>query len=469
MTIRHRSGQPAATDRIARTSGWRAVTATLIRFEAWLPALCGAVWWVVFYPGFFGEDSLINLNEVRSGTITVWFTAWWIYVVDFLTLGTRAIPLLTLVTVLTLQYALYLWAVTCFPAGAVRTFAVLSIAASPLVGAIGVQLRHDASMTAGLLLCTVAITRTWPPILRWGPQPFLLLVIAAPLVATRHNGVPTLLGAAGLCVLLFGWAQWRQAAALAAVAAAAMAITVGATRASGNVDSIDPVQTVEWLMADISCLLTKDGIEASPDESAVLGRIASTEDWPHQRACVFMNPIFVAPTFRPDAIRSNYGPLLRVWLSLGARYPAEMVAVHLVRVRAFVPPLITGLPSNELMPFIHSTILPNDFGLEWAFPTLATWVRPVVRAWNALRFLLANVALWLMVLCIAAWKWPVRRRALVPAIVIGLSLELGLLVTAPISEGRYGLFILACGQLTGLFLVLEAVGASRRSSTCRPM
>ena len=75
------------------------------------------------YPGLFGEDSLMNLTEARDGPVSVWFTAWWIYVIRFVTFGTRAIPLLTLFGVLTLTFAVRYWAAACLPEGASRALA----------------------------------------------------------------------------------------------------------------------------------------------------------------------------------------------------------------------------------------------------------------------------------------------------------------------------------------------------------
>ena len=52
------------------------------------------------YPGLFGEDSLITLGQARSGDITVWFTAWWVWLIKAFSLNTHAIPALTLAGVL---------------------------------------------------------------------------------------------------------------------------------------------------------------------------------------------------------------------------------------------------------------------------------------------------------------------------------------------------------------------------------
>ena len=114
-----------------------------------------------------------------------------------------------------------------------------------------------------------------------------------------------------------------------------------------------------------------------------------------------------------------------------------------------------GLPDYSRVPFLHSTILSNDFGLAWAFPPLAETARLPIRVWNALRVVLANTALWLLALALVIWKRTDLRPGLVPTLIFGIVLNLGLLATAPISEGRYGLLILVTGQLTTVYLLLD--------------
>lgn len=439
----------------------------LTRVERWLPAAAALIWWTAFYPGLFGDDSLIHLGDARIGHIPVWFTAWWIYVVEFVSAGTRAIPMLTLAGVLTLQYAAYYWLRTALPGGATRAVTVLLIALTPLVGAMGIQVRHDVPMTAALLLCAAVLTRTW------NGAPFhvldiALLIVAVPLLPTRHNGVPTI-AITALVLLWWGRRRWRQAVALLLVAAGAWTITVAATRTSGNTSTVQPAQTVEWVMGDISCVLSKEGVVATAGEWATLERIVPRELWPQPRACVVMNPILASPSFSTTAVETHLRELAGVWRSLAARYPSQMIAAHARRVRLFLPPLVGGPP--EVVSFLHSTILPNDLGLEWKWPALAERARLVVRLWNALGWILANSALWLLVLIAAAWRLPSYRAALVPVIIIGTVLNLGLIAAAPISEGRYGLFILICGQGAALFLALDrfvtrsVARSSDRSST----
>lgn len=413
--------------------------ARLVALERWLPLLAGVGWWITFHPGFLSEDSFINLADARSGVISVWFTAWWVYVVDALSIGTRVISLITLVSVIGLQYAVYFWVVTVFPGTPARAVTVLLTALSPLVGAMGIQVRHDVAMGCGLLICAAVLTRTWTAA-TLGRREYLLLLVTMPLIATRHNGVPTLVAAAVL-VLIAGVRRWRQAAALLAVAAGATVITYAATRASANQHSVDPVQTVEWLMGDISCVLSR-GAEPTEAEWATLTQIAERAAWPQVDACRVMNPILIERHANQAAVVVNYRAVIGVWGSLARRYPLGMLAAHASRVRLFLPPL----PPFEVPSFLHSTIVPNDFGLDWTFPALAERARVVVRAWNALGVVLANSMIWLIVLIVTAWRAPSRRDRLIPTIIIALALNLGLLAAAPISEGRYGMFILICGQ-----------------------
>ena len=270
----------------------------LVARERWLPALAGVAWWITFYPGFFGDDSLINLTEARSGAFSVWFTAWWVYLVDALSLGTRAIPLLTFVGVLTLEYAAYLWIATVFPKGPARAITVLVMSFTPLIGAMGIQVAHDVAATAGLLLCAAVATRVWTTAIDSTPLDYATLVLAMPLIATRHNGMPTVAATAAGLLLVSGARRWRPSAALVAAAAGAAVITYGATRAAGHTESVHPVQTVEWLMGDISCVLTKEGVEPTAEEWSTLTRIADRSDWPQERACWVMNPILASAVVR---------------------------------------------------------------------------------------------------------------------------------------------------------------------------
>lgn len=434
-----------------------------VRHEAWLPFVAGTLWWVALYPGLFGEDSLITLAEARSGHVTVWFTAWWIYLVRFVSLDTHAIPLVTLAGIWLLVWSTREWAASALPPGPSRRLAITTIAASPLIGALGIQLRHDAWMTSGLLLWAATVTRTRGFRESLTMVDYLQLAAVVVLVPTRHNGLPTLVvGSLALLCLYLG-SRRRFAAILLIVGLGGLGLTTVATRAAGATHSVDPAQMVEAVSADISCLISR-GVEPSEADWTTLESIAARPDWAQPRACQFVNPIFAAPSFRLEAFEGRTSALLRVWLDLTWKAPLEVVAIRAQRATLFLPPLATGLPDATATPFIHSTILPNDFGLTFAFPRVAEAARVPARLWNAGRMVLANAALWLIALWGLAAMVPALRPGLVPAAVLSSTLLLGLLVTAPISEGRYGLLILICGQLAALHELVQRFGAGASGS-----
>ena len=414
----------------------------LARREWCLPAAAALAWWALFYPGFISEDSLITLNEARAGNASVVFTAWWVFVVDALTLGTRAIPMLTLINVMVLEYAAYWWMTTVLPKDRARAVTVLFIAVSPMVAALGIQIRRDAAMTSGLLLCAIALTRTWAPGARFSRIDFAALALAVPLVSTRQNSTPTLIATA---VLLLAVRKWRHAAAIAAVAVGAITVTYAATRAAGHTSPVDSIQAVDAVMADISCLLSDPNVAATEAEWAALSPIASRNDWPQEGACWYINPMLRSRTFNAVAVPQNYDGITGVWLSLASRYPLKMAAAHAKRVRMFLPPFAIGIPHRLVENYLHSTILPNDFGLAWKFPALAERARIIVRAWNAASLVLSHAGLWLIVLLIFAWRGQ-QYRVLLPTCMMAVALDAGLVMATPVSEGRYGLFILICGQ-----------------------
>jgi hypothetical protein len=107
----------------------------------------------------------------------------------------------------------------------------------------------------------------------------------------------------------------------------------------------------------------------------------------------------VVDKFEGDALLAFFGILPRPLSPQESAYQACLAAVAMLQRVEFLnaqrlangqPPFVTGISDSLRVGFLHSTILPNDFGLRWQFPALATRARNVVRAWNALGFILAS-------------------------------------------------------------------------------
>jgi len=100
-------------------------------------------------------------------------------------------------------------------------------------------------MVAGFLLCLAVITRSRSsPAVRLRAIDYLQLALAALLIPTQHNGLPTLLAAAVLGLIVLRLQRVRFALTLAAVAGGVFVVTMSATRAAGREHSIDPVQAL---------------------------------------------------------------------------------------------------------------------------------------------------------------------------------------------------------------------------------
>ena len=171
---------------------------------------------------------------------------------------------------------------------------------------MGIQVTHDVAATSGLLLCAAFVTRAWTTD-RFAPLDYATLALAMALVATRHNGMPTVAATAAGLLLVSGASDGGRHAALIAVAAGAAVITYGATRAAGHTESVHPIQTVEWLMADISCVHQRRAssrprtngrsltAHRRPDRLAAGTRVPRHEPGP------------ATPSFNTTAVASNYG------------------------------------------------------------------------------------------------------------------------------------------------------------------
>ena len=57
-------------------------------------------------------------------------------------------------------------------------------------------------------------------------------------------------------------------------------VTQAATLAAGRSHSIDPVQAVEWMMADISCMVTDSGVEPTAMNGARSRRLPAATTGP---------------------------------------------------------------------------------------------------------------------------------------------------------------------------------------------
>jgi len=177
----------------------------------------------------------------------------------------------------------------------------------------------------------------------------------------------------------------------------------------------------------------------------------TVKDWSSRSACVWFNDSKVF-TSRTDNIDKK---IPMAWFELATKNPSFIIETHLNRHKYLVPIPYNGLPR---MPFIHTIIENPNMGIKYRNPAVSETLRVYPRLWNFFNYIFGYAGFWLaFIFSISWWRkdfWLLRIG------LVGLILSLGLFVFAPISDGRFSLFILIAGQLILVGKVIERIRVS---------
>ena len=151
-----------------------------------------AIWWVIFFPGFFSGDSFGAVNIAKTGEMTNAYTASWAIYVRLFSFHGHAIALLTLINGFLLVYSVTRLGYSLFSnrTAAISTF-LLTL--TPVVSGMGVTLWHDILMSAGIVLVTGFFINYQRDPKNVKSIIFKDLIPGAILTSFRPNGLPTLL------------------------------------------------------------------------------------------------------------------------------------------------------------------------------------------------------------------------------------------------------------------------------------
>ena len=111
----------------------------------------------------------------------------------------------------------------------------------------------------------------------------------------------------------------------------------------------DHQRAVAFLRGQQVGLAADGAVQLTDAEWAGLEPIADKTDWPQPVACRFVSPLFIAPSFKIDAVEAATPGLVRTWLSLLRRYPIKLAFVHMRRVNLFLPPFVAGESARALI------------------------------------------------------------------------------------------------------------------------
>ncbi len=391
------------------------------------------IWWVVFFPGFFSGDSFAAVQMARSGELTNSFTASWALYVRFFSLHGNAIWLLTLVNGLVLVFAVTRFAYSLFSA---RTAAIASflLTLTPVVAGMGITLWHDILMSAGLLLLTSFFTTLLKGVRIGRSEIATQLIFGAVLISFRPNGLPTFL-VFSIFILIVNFRKDLAKYLVTGIVITALVTFLGSQVVLG-LSPINSYYAQEWMRNDISCFANTTAGIGFVEKN--IPNIGNTKSWKSQSACTFLNDASITNQNKIDA--QEFVP--SAWLQLVKNEPAFVLSTHLQRNAYLIPIPLFGIPTE---PFLHSTIEFKDQGIEWAFPSLAEQARTTMRLWNSIRGVTGWAGLWILVTLLLMLS--TKKKELLPAFVMSLSLIGILFVLSPIPDGRYALFALIAGQI----------------------
>ena len=423
---------------------------TDFKFSLLRNSIIQVIWWIIFFPGFFSGDSFGAVQMARSGDLTNSFTASWAIYVRIFSLHGNAIWLLTLLNGLVLVFAVTRLAYSLF---STRTAAIASfvLTLTPVVVGMGITLWHDIPMTAGLLLLASFFT-IFVKGERIGRLEILSqLLFGSVLISFRPNGLPTLL-VFSTAILIFNFRKSLIKYLVAGIATSGIVTLVGSQVILG-LSPINDYFAQEWMRNDISCFA--DTVAGAGFVEKNIPNIGNTETWRSNAACTFLNKAAITNEDKVDA--QEFVP--SAWFKLLKQDPAFVLKTHLQRNAYLIPVPLFGIPTT---PFLHSTIEYEFQDIEWAFPSVAEPARAPMRLWNALRGITGWAGMWTLITLLLLIG--TKKRELLPALLMSVSLIGILFVFSPIPDGRYALFALIAGQIALIGKIVEwaQTGSNRR-------
>jgi hypothetical protein len=306
---------------------------------------------------------------------------------------------------------------------------------------MGITLWHDIPMTSGMLLISTALIQLLKN--RKTRRSIFInsLIPGSVLLTFRPNGLPTLV----LFAICY-FAYTRSSTLLKPIVISIIISTLVTLTGSYLVLRETPINNYYgqfWMQYDISCFASTPEGEGFIEENLP---VADTETWASSAACSFIGK----SNLSSEQINESTKYVPGAWIKLMIQNPIFVLKTHLQR-NEYLVPFIIGKP--QLVPFLHSTIEIADNGIQWSNPEVAEKARAVMRAWNAARSVLAFSGMWMLLLWIQVLIFK-RKEWVIPGI-MSFSLSLILFVFAPIPDARYSLYVLICGQICLISVILN--------------
>ena len=287
-------------------------------------------WYVSLFPGRIGYD-YVQLSEIiRNGKSTDWWSPLYFWVFKLLTFNASTIAIISFVQLIILYLVVNTFMKLFeFDSPVYRNSRIL-IFANPLFGAFAVNVTHDVTLTAGvILLCALNFKDFWT---QQKSAP-ILYVFSYLLLLTSFTGIPIII------VSLLIHAVSRNLKILATALCSLLLIMMPVI---ASVDPINQDQSKYFtLIADMKCIIQHPDAHLNEKQLELISKLSATENWRTGESCRKSVPAQTnwSVLREPD----NLGTALAIL----AHYPILTLSAHIQRTAGVLPPPFPG-PDNQI-------------------------------------------------------------------------------------------------------------------------
>lgn len=300
-----------------------------------------AFWYLSLFPGRLGFDYSEAIRIMNRGESTSWWTSsyWWFLRITSLDGETIAIS--SLVTLLILGYSLVHLCDSLPVATQIKEKSLVIISLTPLYGAFGVNVSHDALLTASIILFTSVQIRLYSRLEKNTRADFSTLVLASLAAITTHYGIFVI--AINIICILF---QYR-AKIYILIAPLSLLIMQLSTFGVTQVPTFGPISP---MVADIKCVTQHPGADISESEWEYLIAIAPRSEWQNSTSCAMVDIQFeVMPSLDLKNVELNFD-FIKIYLSIAGKNAAIPAMAHFQRASvALPPPFFVGQPNQVIL------------------------------------------------------------------------------------------------------------------------
>jgi len=386
--------------------------------------------WILLYPGFYSDDSLSVIDELKNHVFVGGQGLFWNVYVYITSLFTYSFPLTILISSLTLNLSIVFLCVDFFPKTSKAW--IYFIILIPSVWGFGNTLWHDVTFTAGFILMFKVLINLPSKEEKLGIKDTAIILVAILLLLTRLNGV--LIVIALILILIFK----LKLISKNYLAFSSMVFTLLLSVIPGL---IVEDKRIEWqldsnyfIRADLAC-------SASIFDTNFLdfSRIGGMENWKSKSACQWFNTYDIT---REDEIFYQK-EIRKVFLRSAMKSPETFLYIHYLRNGYLVNP-VRALKSPA--PFLHT--LDSRKLEDGKKSLLVNYAKKPIEFTNFIRGVSGNVPFWMIFLILFILRLKNKRHLL---LLIGLFV-CSLFIVAPHPDTRFAMPLLLLGYISAIIL-----------------